>query len=152
MSDQTEGTPKMQYAADIGDSFQNFGDELFTWLPRLIGALVTLLIFSIVAKLVRKLIGKMLPKSGVDRAVKSGKYGEYVTQYASGFTPGKVIAAIAFWFILLTGVILALSTLGIAALTNAIAAIGTRHDRGEAARPLITEFRFRADAGVVTTH
>ncbi len=113
----------MQYAADIGDSFQNFGDELFTWLPRLIGALVILLIFYIVAKVVRKLIGKMLPKSGVDRAVKSGKYGEYVTQYASGFTPSKVIAAIAFWFILLTGVILALSTLGIAALTNAIAAI-----------------------------
>jgi hypothetical protein len=113
----------MLFAADIGDSFQNFTDELFTWLPRLIGALVILLIFYIVAKLVRKLIENLLPKAGIDRAVRSGKYGEYVTQYASGFTPSAVIATIAFWFILLTGVVLALSTLGIEALDNAIAAI-----------------------------
>jgi hypothetical protein len=111
------------FAANIGDSAQRFTDQLFEWLPRLIGALVLLLIFYIVAKVVRKLITGLLPKTGVDRAVKSGKYGEYVTQYASGFTPSAVIATIAFWFIFLTGVVLALSTLGIEALNNAIAAI-----------------------------
>lgn len=113
----------MIFAADIGASAQRFTDQLFEWLPRLIGALVLLLIFYIVAKVVRKLITGLLPKTGVDRAVKSGKYGEYVTQYASGFTPSAVIATIAFWFIFLTGVVLALSTLGIEALNNAIAAI-----------------------------
>ncbi len=113
----------MLLSADIGDSVQRFTDQTFEWLPRLIGALVILLIFYVVAKVVKKLIAKVLSSAGVDRAVKSGKYGEYVTQYASGFTPSTIIATIAFWFILLTGVLLALSTLGIAALNNAVASV-----------------------------
>jgi hypothetical protein len=113
----------MIFAADIGDSAQRFTDQLFEWLPRLIGALVILVIFYFVAKLVRKLIERYLPQTGIDRAVRSGRYGEYVTQYASGFTPSAVIATIVFWFIFLTGVLLALSTLGIEALDNAIASI-----------------------------
>ena len=113
----------MLLAADIGDSAQRFTDQLFEWLPRLIGAVVILLIFYVVAKVVRTLLAKVLSSAGIDRAVRSGKYGEYVTQYASGFTPSRVIASIAFWFILLTGVLLALSTLGIEALNNAIGAV-----------------------------
>ena len=113
----------MIFSADIGDSFQRFTDQLFEWLPRLIGALVILLIFWLVAKAVRKLIETALPRTGIDRAVHSGRYGEYVARYASGFQPSAVIGAIAFWFIFLTGVLLALSTLGIEALNNAIASI-----------------------------
>ena len=113
----------MIFAADIGDSAQRFTDQLFEWLPRLIGALVILVIFYIVARVVRTLIQRLLPKTGIDRAVHSGQYGEYVARYASGFTPSAVIAGIAFWFILLTGVLLALSTLGIEALDNAIGSV-----------------------------
>ena len=83
----------MILALDIGDSVQNFSDELFTWLPRLIGALVILLIFYVVAKIVRTVLAKALSSAGIDRAVRSGKYGEYVAQYASGFTPSAVIAS-----------------------------------------------------------
>ena len=113
----------MIFTSDIGDSAQRFTDQLFEWLPRLIGALVILIIFYVVAKVVRKLIERYLPRTGIDRAVRSGRYGEYVTHYASGFIPSAVIAAIVFWFIFLTGLLLALSTLGIEALDNAIAAV-----------------------------
>ena len=113
----------MNVSADIGDSVQQFSDEFFAWLPRLIGAIVILVIFYFIAKAVRKLIERALPKTGIDRAVHSGRYGEYVARYASGLRPSAVIGAIAFWFIFLTGLLLALSTLGIAALNNAIAAV-----------------------------
>ena len=113
----------MNVSADIGDSVQQFSDEFFGWLPQLIGAIVILVVAYFVAKFVRKLIERALPKTGIDRAVHSGRYGEYVARYASGFRPTAVIAAIAFWFIFLTGVLLALSTLGIEALDNAIAAV-----------------------------
>ncbi|HTI34950.1 MAG TPA: hypothetical protein VL422_14840 [Miltoncostaea sp.] len=113
----------MNVSADIGDSVQRFSDQFFEWLPRLIGAIVILVIFYLIAKAVRKLIERALPKTGIDRAVHSGQYGEYVARYASGLRPSALIAAIAFWFIFLTGVLLALSTLGIAALNNAIAAV-----------------------------
>jgi hypothetical protein len=109
--------------ADISSSLQRFSDEFFEWLPRLLGALVLLVVFWLVAKAVRKLVAKALPSTGIDSAVRSGKYGEYVTRYASGFRPSAVIATLAFWFILLTGVLLALSTLGIAALSDAISAV-----------------------------
>ena len=113
----------MNVSADIGDSVQQFSDEFFAWLPRLIGAIVILVIFYFIAKAVRKLIERALPKTGIDRAVHSGRYGEYVARYASGLRPSAVIGAIAFWFIFLTGLLLALSTLGIEALNNAIAAV-----------------------------
>lgn len=113
----------MFYPAGISDSVQRFSDQLFEWLPRLAGALVILLAFWLVAKVLRKVTSAALPKSGIDRAVHSGKYGEYVQKYASGFQPSAVIATIVFWFVLLTGVLLALSTLGITALDNAIASV-----------------------------
>lgn len=108
---------------DIGDSFQEFTDTLFEWLPRLIGAVVILLIFWLIAKAVAKLLRSVLPHTGMDRALHSGTSGQYVARYAPGLQPSGVLAAIAYWFILLTGVVLALSTLGIQALNNAIEAI-----------------------------
>jgi Conserved TM helix len=110
-------------AADIGDSVQRSSDQLFEWLPRLVGALGILLVAYIVAKVIRKVIENALPRTGVDRAVHSGQYGQYVARYASGFTPSTVIGAIAFWFIFLTGLLLALSTLGVEALNNAVASV-----------------------------
>jgi hypothetical protein len=105
---------------DIGDSLQRFTDEFFAWLPRLVGAIVILLIFWVIAKVVAKILRRVLPRTGMDRAVHSGDMGQYVARYASGFRPSAVISTIAYWFVLLTGVVLALSTLGIQALNNAI--------------------------------
>ncbi len=113
----------MYFAADIGDSLQRTADRFFEWLPRLVGALVILLIAWVIAKAVKKLILKYLPRTGMDRAVHSGTHGQYVARYASGFRPSATIAAIAYWIIFLMGVLLALSTLGIEALDNFIAAV-----------------------------
>lgn len=110
----------MFLAADIGDSLQRFSDSFFEWLPRLVGALVILFIFWLIAKAVAKLLRTALPKTGMDKAVHSGDMGQYIARYASGLQPSGLIASIAYWFIFLTGVLLALSTLGIAALNNAI--------------------------------
>jgi hypothetical protein len=113
----------MVMSLDIGDSLQRFTDQFFEWLPRLVGALVILAIFWFIAKAVSKLLMNVLPRTGMDGAVHSGRMGQYVARYAEGFRPSSVLATIVFWFIFLTGVVLALSTLGIEALDNAIAAI-----------------------------
>jgi hypothetical protein len=107
----------------IGDSVQRFGDNFFGWLPRLVGALVILVIAILVAKVVRKLLLRVLPKTGMDRAVHSGTHGQYVARYASGFQPSALIAAIVYWLILLFGITLAISTLGIQALNNFLAVV-----------------------------
>ena len=56
----------MILSADIGDSVQRFSDQFFEWLPRLIGAIVILVIFYLIAKAVRKLIENALPRTGID--------------------------------------------------------------------------------------
>jgi hypothetical protein len=107
----------------IGDSVQRFGDNFFGWLPRLAGALVILVLAILVAKVVRKLLLRVLPRTGMDRAVHSGATGQYVARYASGFHPSAVIASIVYWIILLFGVVLALTTLGIAALNDFLSVV-----------------------------
>jgi hypothetical protein len=107
----------------IGDSVQNLGDNFFGWLPRLIGAVVILVIAVVVAKVVRKLLLRVLPRTGMDRAVHSGTSGQYVARYASGFQPSAVIAAIVYWIILLFGITLAISVLGIQALNDFLAVV-----------------------------
>ncbi|MEZ5080275.1 MAG: mechanosensitive ion channel [Thermoleophilia bacterium] len=108
---------------DIGDSFQRFTDSMFEWLPRLIGAIVILIVAWIVARLVRDLLKRLLAKTGMDEAIHAGKSGDVVTRYASALTPSSLIADIVYWFIFLTGLVLAVSALGIDALTEAIGRI-----------------------------
>lgn len=121
--DHDERTPFVTLTADIGDSLQNFTDELFSWLPRLLGAIIILVIAYLVAKAVRSLIERLLPRTGIDQAVHSGTAGQYVARYAEGLRPTSIIAGVAFWFIFLMGILLAASALGIEALSETIASI-----------------------------
>ncbi|MFN8124577.1 MAG: transporter [Thermoleophilia bacterium] len=107
--------------ADIGDSAQRFTDTVGEWLPRLIGALVILLVGWLIAKAVRTLLMRLLPNTGMDRAVFAGTAGEAMRRNAPGFRPSALIATVAFWLILLTALLLALGALGIPALDSFIA-------------------------------
>ena len=54
----------------------------------------------------------------------SGSVGSYVNKAAPDFSPSRLIGAIAFWFIFLGAVSIAVSQLGIPALTTFVASIG----------------------------
>jgi hypothetical protein len=109
--------------ADIGDSFQRAMDEFFTWLPSLLGALVLLIIGYIVAKVVAGLVRRGLQAAGADRALATGTAGEYKQRVAPTLHPSGVIGTIAFWFIFGLAIMLAVSALGINALTDFVAGI-----------------------------
>jgi hypothetical protein len=109
--------------ADIGDSFQRAMDEFFTWLPSLLGALVLLIIGYIVAKVVAGLVRRGLQAAGADRALATGTAGEYKQRFAPTLHPSGVIGTIAFWFIFGLAIMLAVSALGINALTDFVAGI-----------------------------
>ena len=113
----------MVIAADISDSFQRALDELFEFLPNLIGALLILIVGYIVAKIVSKLVQRGLQAAGADSAVASGRAGEYRNRFAPGMRPSGVIGTIAFWFVFGLVLMLAVSALGVEALTDFIAAV-----------------------------
>ncbi len=106
---------------NIGDSVERAFTVFFEWLPALIGALLILVIGYIVAKVVQKIVGKVLESAGLDRTLKRGQVGMFVEKVTS--SPSKLMGRIAFWFIMLGTISLAVSVLGIEALTNFVAAI-----------------------------
>jgi hypothetical protein len=111
-------------AVKVGDSLQKGLDSLIGFLPKLLGFIIILAIGWIVAKVVKTVITKGLQKVGVDRALHSGHAGQYVDKIAPNSSPSGLIGSIAFWFIFLGALAIAVSQLGIAALDNFVAAIG----------------------------
>jgi hypothetical protein len=111
-------------AVDIGASLQQALDTFFSFIPRLLGFLIVLAIGFIVAKVVKTVVVKLLGKVGLDRAMHSGSVGQYVNKAAPDLSPSRIIGAIAFWFIFLGALAVAVSQLGIPALDNFVQAIG----------------------------
>ena len=111
-------------AVNIGDSVQTGLDEFFAFLPRLVGFLLVLLIGYIIARVVKGVLVKVLDKVGIDRALHSGSTGSYVNQVAPDVKPSRVIGGLAFWFLFLGAIAIAVSQLGIQALDTFVAAIG----------------------------
>ena len=111
-------------AVQVSDSVQQGLDSFFAFIPRLLGFLIVLAIGWIVARIVRTVVTKALAKVGLDRALHSGTTGRYVDRVAPDTSPSRVIGTLAFWFIFLGALAIAVSQLGIEALDNFVAAIG----------------------------
>ncbi len=112
-------------AVDIGASLQQALNSFFAFLPRLLGFLIVLAIGFIVAKVVKTVVVKLLEKVGLDKAMHSGSVGEYVDKAAPDVSPSRIIGSIAFWFIFLGALSIAVSQLGIAALDTFVASIAS---------------------------
>ena len=106
---------------DIGNSVERGFTVFFAWLPALIGALVILVIGYFVAKAVSKLVLRGLKRAGLDRTLHEGAGGTFVEKVTS--SPSRLVGTLAFWAIMLGTISLAVSVLGIEALTNFVAAI-----------------------------
>jgi hypothetical protein len=79
-------------------------NELEVWLPRILGALAVLIVAYVLARVVKWAISKV-----VDRTPALKKHYEA----EPGKTLGSLIGDIAFWLIMLIGIMMALTTLGL---------------------------------------
>ena len=106
---------------NVSRSVQRALDVLFEFLPALVGALIILVIGYFVARLVGRLLSSGLKRAGFDRTLTSGSSGGWV-QKVTG-SPSDLVGRIAYWALFLGAVSLAVSALGIEALTNFVGAI-----------------------------
>jgi hypothetical protein len=106
---------------DIGNSIERGFTVFFAWLPALFGAIAILVIGYFVAKVVGKMVGRALHRAGFDRTLQTGAGGDFVQRVTS--SPSRLLGTITFWAILLGTISLAVSVLGIEALTDFVAAI-----------------------------
>lgn len=106
---------------DIGNSIEHGFTVFFAWIPALLGALAILIIGYFVAKFVGKLVSRALQRAGLDKALHTGAGGTFVQKVTS--SPSRLVGSLAFWALLLGTISLAVSVLGINALTNFVAAV-----------------------------
>jgi hypothetical protein len=106
---------------DIGNSIERGFTVFFAWIPALLGALAILVIGYFVAKFVGKLVRRSLQRAGLDRTLHTGAGGTFVKKVSS--SPSGLLGTLAFWAIMLGTISLAVSVLGINALTNFVAAV-----------------------------
>src|SRR5919109_5452206 len=110
-------------AVEVGDSLQRGLDNLIGFLPNLIGFLIILFIGYIVSRVVKGIVTKIMEKIGADRALHTGSTGEYVNRVAPGFKPSSTVGTVAFWFLFLGALAIAVAQLGIEALDNFVGAV-----------------------------
>jgi hypothetical protein len=108
----------MSASVQIADSIQQGLDSLLGFIPNVIGFLLILVIGWFVAKAVKAAVTKLLEKVGVDRALHSSEAGTYVERLSPGASPARLIATIAYWFVFLFVLSVAISALKIPALTG----------------------------------
>jgi hypothetical protein len=106
---------------DIGQSVEQAFTTFFGWLPNLLGALVILLIGYVIAKVLANVVARVLARVGFDRAAHGGPTGGWVRRATE--RPSGVVGTLTFWVIFLGAISLALTALGIPALTAFVAAI-----------------------------
>ena len=105
----------------VQDKLENALTEFFAFIPELIAALAILVVGYFVAKLIGNVISRLLYRGGIDRAMHSSQGGNWVARLTS--SPSHLIGRIAFWALFLGVVALAVSVLGINALTDFVGSI-----------------------------
>ncbi|MEX2289789.1 MAG: hypothetical protein WD794_05615 [Mycobacteriales bacterium] len=91
-----------------------------TFIPKLLGFLVILLVGYVVAKLVAKLVDTLLERAGFDRAVERGGIKRALAR--SSYDASDIVAKLVFFAIFIPFLSAAVSALGIAALQQPLAA------------------------------
>lgn len=106
---------------DVSNSIQRSLNEVFAFIPELIMAVVIVAVGFLVAKVLAGLVGRALHSAGLDRELGRGTVGQWVAKITS--SPSRLIGAVAFWAVFLGAISLAVSVLGINALTDFVAAV-----------------------------
>ena len=105
-------------AFDIGNSFQQSVDSIFSFLPKLLAFIIILIVGYLIAKVIKSVLNKILDKAKVDQKLQKGKAGTMVGKASPGGKPSHLIGAVVFWLIFLYALSAAISALQIPALTT----------------------------------
>jgi len=87
-----------QFRSGLGDAWASIA----TFLPKLIGFLLILIVGYFIAKAISKIVGKVLERVGFDRAVEQGGVGQALekSKYDASDILGKVVFYALFLFVL----------------------------------------------------
>ena len=108
-------------AVHIAESLQRALNSLIGFIPNLAGCLIILFVGYLIARIVKVVVAKLLETVGLDRALSGSPAGTYIERVSPGARPSRLVAVVAFWFIFIYAIAVALDALKIPALTNFMA-------------------------------
>ena len=111
----------MLFDIDATRSAQRGLNEVVAFIPEFIAALLILIVGYFVAKTIASVLWRALQRAGLDRALHGGQGGGIIQKVAP--SPSRLVAKVAYWALFLGAVALAVSVLGINALTAFVGAI-----------------------------
>jgi hypothetical protein len=91
---------------------------VISYLPKIIGALVILVVGYVIARVLRAVTRKLLQKLRLDERMAGGQGGEYVRRFSPQGSPSRLIAAVIFIVIMVFVLSSAIGTLDVPALTG----------------------------------
>ena len=97
-------------AVDFGQGISNAWNSIATFVPKLVGFLLILLIGWIVAKVVAKVVDKVLERVGFDRVVERGGINRMMSR--SKYDASDIIAKLVYYAILLIALQIAFGVFG----------------------------------------
>jgi Conserved TM helix len=100
----------MPLAVDYQGGIENAWSNVITFVPKLLAALLIVLVGYFVAKLVASILDKVLERVGFDRAVERGGVRQVLAR--SKYDPSDILAKLVFWTIMLLVLQLAFGVFG----------------------------------------
>jgi hypothetical protein len=103
---------------NILQSLQSAFTTLVDYLPRIVGAIVVLIIGYIIAKILNIVITKLLRRAKLDARLTSTSGDRFVEKVSPDGSPARLVGGVAFWVIMVFVIASAIGTLNIPALTG----------------------------------
>lgn len=103
-------------------TFQKLLEQLFLFTPKVLGAIVLLIIGIIIAKIVTNILQKGLEKTGFDKLGEKLNTIEIIQRFGS-IKLSKLVAKMLYYFIMLVFVTAATETLGMKVLTDMVTSL-----------------------------
>ena len=102
------------------NTFQTLINQFVDFVPKLVGALVVLLIGILVAKTTAAIVSRVLKKVGFDKIGARLNDIDFIRQLQTEINLSEIVAQVLYYFILLVFITAAAETLGIAAITGMV--------------------------------
>jgi uncharacterized oligopeptide transporter (OPT) family protein len=104
----------VNFADRLRDSF----DQIWLFVPGLVGALVILFAGYLLARLLEKGTRLFLRRIRLNAMLERGGVMEAVERTGSHFDAARVVASLIFWFVMFVVILMAANALGLESLTN----------------------------------
>jgi prepilin signal peptidase PulO-like enzyme (type II secretory pathway) len=100
----------MPLAVDFQGGVTSAWSNVITFVPKLVAALLIILVGYLLAKVIASVLNKVLERVGFDRAVERGGVRQALAR--SKYDPSDIIAKLAFWLIFLVSLQIAFGVFG----------------------------------------